>query len=963
TFFVEIKYCLNCGKIFVEGKKCSICGQNFTLMDENFLIGKELGKYKIESFIGEGGMGAVFKGIHTTLKKQVAIKVLIPSGSETSFSKRFKKEAEIMAFLKHPNIVEIYDYDISEMGFPYIVMEYLEGHSLREEILRNPQGLPFQTIKNYLKQIVSGLSHAHKKGVVHRDLKPENIFISFLEDQKIVKILDFGIAKLLFPTEETQVLTKTNTVVGTPQYLSPEQIMGKEITPKSDQYSLALILYEMMTGKAVREGKTFGEIVSSISTEKIELEKFELGDFGKKLSEPLKKAAEKNPSKRFEDIEQFAKAVLPDTEIIDEKPTTQMVLKGPKKNLKIYPFFIIFLTLSLIISLFFIKFSSKKQDEPFSLIGEYKIPTDLGSLLSFNEFFMVFEGKDCMYFYEENLSNQPLKVSIQKGDKILGSTEEGKILILKGNSVYLRQYLNEDKMEEKETFFIKNFPEYERVSFSPDLNFFALEDKNTLKVFKIFKDYLEEIYSLDLKDKRFKGFKCGKNYLAFVVEDFLYIFDLRKGQELHKIPVDTSNFYSMAFFEESGLFALGGWFDGIYIFDLKEGKKKYFTSLGGKTNSLSFLKNFPSLLISKGDSVLVWKFKENIFLKYQNTEKEFLYSVFTPFGIVSREERENKLYLFSIKDFSTLKSFKTGEREIWGMDYLKGGDFLYAGSSIGNLYVLNIKKDKIKEFKLHTQGITSILCFKENLITASDDKTITVWKIPDMKVSYRTEAHNWLINYIYLNESTQTLWTSSSDGFVKAFSFPGLKILEELKTGPYSNAALWVDALEEEMAVGTWNNLFLYFQKKDREWLLDKSYKIPSQAIYSLSFLPKEKILFMAGINPYKIYLFFLKDKKLYEMSIENSGINWVVLKDEKSIYAAGNCCLYSISIDRGAKRATVSTLLNTDLKICPVSTFLRDKNVFATGTSKGDIFLINLNEIKFPEGYIIPIEREILPE
>lgn len=960
---MEIRYCINCKKVFIEGKKCLNCNENLTLMDENFLIGQELGKYKIEGFIGEGGMGAVFKGVHTGLKKPVAIKILIPHKTESSFLKRFKKEAEIMAFLKHPNIVEIYDYDISEMGFPYIVMEYLEGHSLREEILRNPNGMPFQTIKTYLKQIVSGLSHAHKKGVVHRDLKPENLFISFLEDQKIVKILDFGIAKLLFPTEETQVLTKTNTIVGTPQYLSPEQIIGKELTPKSDQYSLALILYEMMTGKAVRAGKTFGEIVSSISTEKIELEKFELENFEKDLSEPLKKATEKNPSKRFEDIEQFAKAVLSKAKIMDEKPTTQMIVEKPKRALKIYPFFIIFLFLSLIISFLFIKFTSKKQDEPFYLIGEYKIPTDLDSLILFNEFFMVFEGKGCLYFYEENLSNQPLKVSIQEDEKILGSTEEGKILILKGDVVYSRNYFNENKIEEKDTLFIRNFPEYEKVSFSPDLNFFALEGKNTLKVFKVFKDYFEEIYSLDLKDQRFKGFKCGKNYLTFLVEDFLYIFDLRKGQELHKISVDTSNFYSMAFFEEEGLFALGGWFDGIYIFDLKEGEKKYFTSLGGRTKSVNFLKNFPSLLISKEDKVLIWKFKEDSFLKYQNTEKEFLYSVFSPFGIISKEARENKLYLFSLKDFSTFKNYKTGNREIWGMDYLKGGDFLYAGSSIGNLYALDIKRDKIKEFKLHTQGITSILCFKENLITASDDKTITVWKIPDMEISYRTEAHNWLINYMHLNENTQTLWTSSSDGFVKAFSFPGLKIQGELKTGPYSNAALWIDYSEREMVVGTWNNLFLYFQKREREWFMDKIYKIPSQAIYCLSFLSQEKILIMVGLNPHKLYLFFLKDRKLYELAVENSGINWVVLKDEKSIYAAGNSCLYSISIDGDAKKARISTLLNTDLKICSVSAFLKDKNLFAVGTAKGNVFLINLNEIKFPEGYIVPIEREILPE
>ncbi len=126
----------------MEGRQCSICQESLTLKDENCLIGKELGKFRIEGFIGEGGMGAVFKGIHATLKIPVAIKILIPSKLETSFLKRFKNEAEFMALLKHPNIVEIYDYDISEYGFPHIVMEYLEGNSLRSEISKYAGGLP-----------------------------------------------------------------------------------------------------------------------------------------------------------------------------------------------------------------------------------------------------------------------------------------------------------------------------------------------------------------------------------------------------------------------------------------------------------------------------------------------------------------------------------------------------------------------------------------------------------------------------------------------------------------------------------------------------------------------------------------------------------------------------------------------------------------------------------------------------
>lgn len=760
-----------------------------------------------------------------------------------------------MAFLKHPNIVEIYDYDVSSWGFPYIVMEYLEGWSLKTEIHKYQQGLPLNVFKNFIKQIVSGLSFAHKKGVVHRDLKPENIFINTIDNQKIVKILDFGIAKVLFSTDDTQVVTKTNTIVGTPQYLSPEQIMGKEITPKSDQYALALIALEMLTGKPVREGKTFGEIVSSISTKNVEVEKMDLKSIKIEIAEALKKATNKNPENRFEDVQEFEKYLILEVDELEEKPTTSITFKKPKK--KSFKYLYIFLFVFFLFGLFYFytKVRSFKKEEVFSLLEKYNVPADLGEYLTSKENYLCFKGLNNLYLYTNNFNDEPVKVGLKGDEELLFGTEGGKVIIKKNGKIYLKNYFLGEKIEEREELLIDSFIEKKEIRISQDLNYLAVFDKKKLLVYEIINKSLKEIYSIDLKSGKLKNVKIGRQWLVYVLDNLLKVYDLREKKEIFEYSIDTSNFYSMDFFEEEQLLAIGGWFDLVFLFDFNDNNKKYTLNLPGITHSLKFIHNFPSLLISKGESVIIWRFREDKILKFQRSGKDFVSSFLNPVGIISRERRENKIYLFSYKDFFFSEELSPSKTEIWGLDYSDKKKLLFAGSSSGSLYSINIKKNKLKEYKLHTQGSTSVLALNDILITASDNKTITVWQFPEMKVFFRTEAHNWLINYLYLNENTKNLWSSSSDGYVKVLSFPGLKVLESIKTGDFSNAAIWVDQKEEILAVGTWNNQFLFFEKNTLKWELKRNYKIKSQAIYSISYLSSLNALVLCGIEPFYLYI------------------------------------------------------------------------------------------------------------
>ncbi len=209
------------------------------------------GKYRIVEKIGHGGIGAVYRGEHTLIRRQVAIKVLHSHLVENEdFLRRFRHEAEIASSLTHPNAVILYDYGV-EQSRPYLAMEYVQGETMKSWMSREstPQLSEVCTI---FQQIGAALEEAHRLGIIHRDLKPDNVIITRRDDgSPSVKVLDFGIAKVIHDKGEkgATVVTKAGTFYGTPRYASPEQIMGQELDRRADIYSLGVMLYEVLSGK------------------------------------------------------------------------------------------------------------------------------------------------------------------------------------------------------------------------------------------------------------------------------------------------------------------------------------------------------------------------------------------------------------------------------------------------------------------------------------------------------------------------------------------------------------------------------------------------------------------------------------------------------------------------------------------------------------------------------------------
>jgi len=207
------------------------------------------GRYRVESVLGKGGMGRVYKAEHTGIGRTVALKVLHTRlGGSKEAKERFQREAIASGRLDHPNIVQVSDSGELEDGSLYLVMEALEGEPLGSRLERDKR-IPWLEAITIIRGVLAGLQHAHEKGVVHRDVKPDNIFLARKDNELVIKILDFGIAKLFAGNADDPATTRAGLTVGTPAYLSPEQAVGGAITPASDVYSTSIVLYEMLTGR------------------------------------------------------------------------------------------------------------------------------------------------------------------------------------------------------------------------------------------------------------------------------------------------------------------------------------------------------------------------------------------------------------------------------------------------------------------------------------------------------------------------------------------------------------------------------------------------------------------------------------------------------------------------------------------------------------------------------------------
>jgi serine/threonine protein kinase len=269
-------------------------------------------KYRIISELGTGSFAIVAKARHEVMGRDVALKCLKPSvvRSNPEVSERFVNEVQIVSRLRHPNTVTIFDFGQTDDKLAYMVLEYLEGETLDEMISREG-ALEESRAIHICRQIMKSLAEAHALGIVHRDLKPSNIMLTEMHGEPdFVKVLDFGVAKLLEESEpkDSKLQPRSTQFIGTPVYMSPEQVLGQSVTPASDLYSLGLLLYEMLTGETPIEHESVASVVRE-HLEESPLPFPALQTISEPLQQVILKCTARDPKRRYRTVRQFAEAL------------------------------------------------------------------------------------------------------------------------------------------------------------------------------------------------------------------------------------------------------------------------------------------------------------------------------------------------------------------------------------------------------------------------------------------------------------------------------------------------------------------------------------------------------------------------------------------------------------------------------------------------------------------------------
>lgn len=899
---MQLRACAQCGS-FTTGNEmvCRGCGAALEAADPGGLVGQALGKYEVLEVIGRGGMGIVFKGRHATLGHLVAIKLLRNDLADPTFAERFEREARLLASLRHPNIVEVHDFDVAPDGTPYYVMEYLEGETLSAELARSPQGLGWPRALLILRQVADALDAAHAHGVVHRDLKPDNVFIARDGSVERVKLIDFGIARPLNESETTASLTRAGHVVGTPRYFAPEQFYGFPVTTATDQYALALVVAEMASGSLLQRGAPFGEgalegngrmhdaLLASLPP-----------DTSPVALAALERALALDPAERHGNVVQFARAMgvtpgqpvearVPEdaaTRVVPVRPQPQPRPRPSEQRMPARraapdrrPLLAGGLLLAVLAGAVAWWAMRRTVPEPAPVAAAAEAvawlrplesrPVGEGAqrILGRRGDVAVLASADGWELQPVSGAGPATHVALPRNRQLLGALDGGELAVRDGDSL-----LAVDAFEGAARVLVRLPRAIATASvlwLAPDARTLVVAVQEGLAVYRVAAEGLQRLGTIPDTGAR-PQLALSRQWIAVAVPEAkrLRVYRSADARLVLGEALAVGTLRELRILDEPGRVAVAGSGPAVQVFALDASAPPRSLPVPGGAGALAWLPDFPSLLVVGEGGLGVWRGGDAPVALEPGAGLATGSLWADGSGVLALDNAAHRLHGLAYGGLATSAPVPLGAAAVTALRVAAQGGRILAGTGDGGIHA--IAGTAVSTERLHGGSVLALAGDAGHLASASEDRTLAIWRLPDLSVQWRSRGEKALAPELHLQGAA--LWSATREGRLERWRWPTLEAEESVDLvaragrGSFEIASFWIDEGATRALVGTRNRLLLSLERAAGKAWNVRAMPFPSARVERLVELPRVDAVLALGREPAAFFLLDRRSGTLHEL-------------------------------------------------------------------------------------------------
>ncbi|MBP7866921.1 MAG: tetratricopeptide repeat protein [Acidobacteria bacterium] len=589
------------------------------------------------------------------------------------------------------------------------------------------------------------------------------------------------------------------------------------------------------------------------------------------------------------------------------------------------------------------------RKEVFALAREIDVSQNTSAILGRGPFpsSVITQEPGMLHLVDIEGRQPPKDQPLGEGEEVAAILGNAGVAVRKGSRLIGRPVFHKEA-KWKEMLILDGIKPTEKVFCEPGADQLILAERNSLRLLRAEGDKFVSSAPISISGdlisaKAVPGFFAvadqASNVRAYRAADFKEILNVR---------IEDGGVHALAIDHMHEKLAVGGWFDAIYVYDLKGVRPVQKFSSPGKTNALHFVIDYPTLLVARKGEVLAWREGQGIIARYETQGASYTHILQGEDGILVLDDFAKKVLSFSYRSFPLTDTKKIANTEIWGGTFSTDGRFFFLGSSDGRIHRYDMPRGIIDSKVAHTQGVTSLVCAGNELISAADDKTIARWSIDRLDLLSQNKAHDYLVNYLFWEDKAKRLWSCSQDQQVKSWSLPDFKQLSVIspKRGPV--ASIWVDSAKGLALVGMWTQRWLEMRLRGGGWEITREQPVNAVNVYAMAYHPDLNMVCLVGTQRGDLWLYDVETGNAGRLATadEYASSCTILGKDTFLVFGKNTVVSYRMERRKEGIHYTVGYNLNTDIGIAFVCAASRDGNQAVSGSADGRIAVFSPSEL-----------------